>query len=226
MTNQPSATRSPPAAPNAPGRLITRDDIVTTALEIAAERGVDGVTMRTLADRLGVSVATAYYHVHDKADLLRLMVNASLAEVPYPPKDLPWDERLRILLRDVRSAIARHPGLFTTSILQSRAEGVEIGRLTEYTKEMIEDAGVPEDQREHALLAVTTYTSGQIFLDSVGQQVVPNLTPAVHAPGQGPEAFEPGPSFQILLNGIAQLARTSPEKKRSQKTAAPDSERA
>jgi AcrR family transcriptional regulator len=191
---------------------------VTTALEIAAERGIDGVTMRTLADRLGVSVATAYYHVHDKADLLRLMVNASLADVSYPSRDLPWNERLSILLRDVRRAIARHPGLFTTSILQGRPDGVEIGRLTAYTKEMIEDAGVPEDQREHALIAVTTYTSGQIFLDSVGQEAAP--TPAVNPPSQGPEPFEPGPSFQILLNGIAQLGRKSPAKIRGQKTAA------
>ena len=61
---------------------------------IAERVGVAGVTMRILADELGVSVATAYYHVKDKAELLRLMGDAAFAKVPCPPPGPPWDLRL------------------------------------------------------------------------------------------------------------------------------------
>ena len=81
--------------PGGGGRLVSRGEIVEAALAIAQRLGVAGVTMRLLADELGVSVATAYYHVKDKAELLRLMAEATLEQVHCPSTRLAWDVRRR-----------------------------------------------------------------------------------------------------------------------------------
>ncbi|HEY3669550.1 MAG TPA: helix-turn-helix domain-containing protein, partial [Acidimicrobiia bacterium] len=117
MTDPADHTRDPTHSPSVRlasngGRLVTRQEIVDAALVIAERIGVDRVTMRILADELGVSVATAYYHVESKAELLRLMGDAALAQVACPPRETPWDRRLTALSHDVRRTTARYPGLF------------------------------------------------------------------------------------------------------------------
>jgi AcrR family transcriptional regulator len=184
------------------GRLVTRQEIVDAALLIAERVGVDRVTMRILADELGVSVATAYYHVVDKAELLRLMGNAALAQVPCPALKAPWDQRLIELSDDVRRTTARYPGLFPT--VPGVLEGPEVERLSECTLEMLRDAGVPEDELDATLRAVATYTWGQLLLDSLGREP---LSPEARSSSQRAQSATFDASFQILLDGIRNRGR-------------------
>jgi AcrR family transcriptional regulator len=189
------------------GRLVSRDEIVETALAIAERGGVEGVTMRILAEELGVSVATAYYHVQDKAELLQLMGEAMLAKVPCPPAHLPWDARLVTLSEDVRRNTARYPGLFAR--VPGITEGAEVERLSECTLQMLRDAGISEDDLEATLLAVATYTWGRLLLDALGREA---LAPAQLASsrGRGPAATAPpSTGLEILLDGIRYRASQS-----------------
>ncbi len=52
------------------GRGLTREQIVAAAFQVLDEHGLDGLTMRRVAGRLGVQAAALYWHVSDKADLL------------------------------------------------------------------------------------------------------------------------------------------------------------
>jgi AcrR family transcriptional regulator len=73
---------------------------------------MDGLTMRALAAELGASAMAPYYYFKTKSELIRLLGNSLLARIEVPPKDAgSWDERLRTLLRDQRSALKKHPGL-------------------------------------------------------------------------------------------------------------------
>ncbi|WP_432837797.1 TetR/AcrR family transcriptional regulator C-terminal domain-containing protein [Dactylosporangium sp. CA-092794] len=67
---------------------VTRDRIVTAALELLDEQGMDAVTVRALAARLNVRAPALYWHVQNKQELLDEMstaiqrrVNAALSEV-------------------------------------------------------------------------------------------------------------------------------------------------
>ena len=205
-TQDRNADASTPAA-EAGGRLVSRQEIIDTALAITERVGVAGVTMRLLADELGVSVATAYYHVKDKAELLRLMGDATLANVPCPPRNAPWDRRLLALSEDVRRTTARYPGLFPGT--PGITEGPEVARLSECTLEMLRDAGVPEAELETALVAVATYTWGRLLLDSLGQDA---LSPKSRRSSRRPDVAEPSTptfasSFEFLLDGIRQRGR-------------------
>jgi AcrR family transcriptional regulator len=163
--------------------------------------------MRMLAEELGVSVATAYYHVKDKAELLRLMADATLAQVPCPPRDQPWDARLVALSEDVRRTTARYPGLMSN--VPGFTEGPEVARLSECTLDMLRDAGIADEELEAALLAVATYIWGQLLLDALGREALsPESRGSSRRSAPAPPAVPTfATSFQIVLDGIRHRGR-------------------
>jgi hypothetical protein len=134
--------------------------------------------------------------------LLRLMGDAALAQVQCPRSGSPWDRRLIALSEDVRRTTARYPGLFPA--VPGVTEGPEVARLSECTLEMLRDAGIREEELEATLLAVATYTWGQLLLDSLGREAVAVAT--TPAP-----PFET--SFEILLDGIRSRGRAHPDQR-------------
>jgi TetR/AcrR family tetracycline transcriptional repressor len=73
---------------------LDRDEVVRVALQLLDEVGLDGLTMRSLAERLGVKAASLYWHLRDKEELAELLLEAINAEIPEPNPRLPWRERV------------------------------------------------------------------------------------------------------------------------------------
>ncbi|HUF99223.1 MAG TPA: TetR/AcrR family transcriptional regulator [Ilumatobacter sp.] len=70
---------------------LSLDEIVSTAVALTAARGLDDLSMRTLAGELGVTAMTVHHHVGDKQRLVELVADAIVAGVSVPDDDLPWD---------------------------------------------------------------------------------------------------------------------------------------
>jgi TetR/AcrR family tetracycline transcriptional repressor len=93
----------------APARpVVTRDRLVREALALLDEVGFDGLTMRRLAERLGVRAASLYNHVGDKLELLALLADAVCAEVREPGSGRDWRARLEALAGDYRRVLLAH----------------------------------------------------------------------------------------------------------------------
>ena len=92
--------------------LINRELVLKTALVIADEMGLPAVTMRTVAQRLGVTPRALYRHVASKDDLLDGVVELLLTEFPATPETSPWNERLSSVARSIRNSALRHPQVF------------------------------------------------------------------------------------------------------------------
>ncbi len=75
-------------------RPLDRDQIVRAALALLDEAGLDELTMRRLADRLGVQAASLYRHVRDKRELLVLLADEVTGEIPLVSPEGPWRARL------------------------------------------------------------------------------------------------------------------------------------
>jgi len=60
---------------------LTRERLVSAALELIGEEGLDGLSMRALADRLEVKAASLYWHVRDRGELLELLAESILETV-------------------------------------------------------------------------------------------------------------------------------------------------
>lgn len=82
--------------------------VVRTALELLDEKGVDAVSVRGTADRLGVRMNTVLWHTKTKARLLELMADAIIAEAPVDQLPAPWDERVTELAHRYRRALLAH----------------------------------------------------------------------------------------------------------------------
>jgi AcrR family transcriptional regulator len=96
---------------------VSRDAILDASLALLDEDGELGLTMRTLAARLGVTPMSLYHHVSDRAGLLRALSDrvygAVLQGVDAPGSDLPGSDidRIRTLLTRYYDAVVAHPQL-------------------------------------------------------------------------------------------------------------------
>lgn len=88
---------------------LDRERVVEAALELLDEVGLDGLSMRRLADRLGVKAASFYWHVRDKEELLDLVFDRVIGEVEVPEPDPPrWREQVREVAHRMRRVANSH----------------------------------------------------------------------------------------------------------------------
>src|SRR5690349_12346401 len=100
-----------PAA--APRSVLSHQQIAAAAVELADAEGLDSLSMRRLAARLGVAAMAIYRYVSSKQELLELMVDATFAESQEGMGEAPcgWRDVLRAMARQNRARMLRHPWL-------------------------------------------------------------------------------------------------------------------
>lgn len=85
--------------------------IVQAALAIAERDGPDGLTMRAVADEIGVTPTALYRHVEDKRALISLMVDAVVTEHALPAPTGDWREDLWQMAQAMRAMTHAHPAV-------------------------------------------------------------------------------------------------------------------
>ena len=96
----------PDAEPARP--RVTREDIVRNALEVLDHGGLDGLTMRRLAKRMGIKAASLYNHVRGKDDLLASIADAICGQIPDIDRARAWRGQLEALAVQFRKALLAH----------------------------------------------------------------------------------------------------------------------
>src|SRR6476646_9492590 len=89
---------------------LTREDVIAATQRLLDRAGAEALSMRILARELAVSVSTLYWHVRDKRELLKLMIDDSLSAVRVPD-DGDWRHRLSEFLRQGRNVLRARPVL-------------------------------------------------------------------------------------------------------------------
>lgn len=96
---------------------ITREAIVEAALRILDAEGLDGLSMRRVAEALDTGAASLYRHVGSKDGLLDLVFDQVIGEQEVPDADPErWREQLRDVARTMRATILRHRDIVLISI--------------------------------------------------------------------------------------------------------------
>ncbi|HVU79255.1 MAG TPA: TetR/AcrR family transcriptional regulator [Gaiellaceae bacterium] len=91
---------------------LTREALTTVALRIVDEDGLDALSMRRLAQELGVQASGLYTYVSGKAELLQLMLERVSAEVEVPDPDPEhWQEQVKDVLRGLYRVLGSHRDL-------------------------------------------------------------------------------------------------------------------
>jgi len=89
-------------------RTLTRERVLRTAVALADERGLKGLTMRSLAKELDVEAMSLYNHVANKGDLLDGMIELVFSEIEPPAAGADWKAELRKRAVSTRTALLRH----------------------------------------------------------------------------------------------------------------------
>jgi AcrR family transcriptional regulator len=138
---------------------ISRDAVLDVTLELAETQGLDAVSMRKVAARLGVTPMALYHHVRDKDDLLDGLVERLLAELPLPDPTLPWEQRLRQLADALRETAAGHPDAFQMLLRRPVATAGALN-VREAVYAALRDAGVPDELVPRAERLLSTFVLG------------------------------------------------------------------
>lgn len=88
---------------------LSREKIAAAALRIADKEGFASVSMRRIAQEMGVGTMSLYYYVRTKADLISVMDDALMGEVLAPSLPANWREALTVIATRTRDGFLRHP---------------------------------------------------------------------------------------------------------------------
>ncbi|MGC4106262.1 MAG: TetR family transcriptional regulator [Thermomicrobiales bacterium] len=148
------------AAPSAPPSTLTPDAITDAALALACNGGLETVSIRKLAARLGVTPMAIYWHVPNKDALLDAMAGRlfDAAIIPGDPS-VPWPERLRILLSSLLAVVRTQPEVAT--LLSTRTVRSASGlAATDAMLDILRLAGFsPEQATQVGRLAIGTISN-------------------------------------------------------------------
>ena len=139
---------------------LSLDRIVATAVELLDAEGVDGLTMRRLADRLGSGAMSLYWHVDSKEAVFDLALD-SVLEYRGPPQlteSQDWRGEVVHMLEDWRASMLRHP--WSASLLPRRALGPNMLSRLELLSKTLSRAGVAEADLNVAIWSLWNHVMG------------------------------------------------------------------
>jgi AcrR family transcriptional regulator len=138
---------------------LSLERIVATAIELLDAQGIDGLTMRRLADRLGSGAMSLYWHVDNKEEVFDLALDAVLAYGgPQTVEAQDWRGHVVHMLEDWRACMLRHP--WSASLLPRRALGPNILARLELLSRTLSGAGVADGDLNVALWSLWNYVIG------------------------------------------------------------------
>jgi AcrR family transcriptional regulator len=85
--------------------------VVSAALSVVEAEGGDALTMRRVADEIGVSASSLYGYVRNKEELVQFVLEQIMTEIRVPPASRDWQDMLRSWARETRAVFRRHPGV-------------------------------------------------------------------------------------------------------------------
>jgi TetR/AcrR family transcriptional regulator, tetracycline repressor protein len=148
-----------------PRGSLTRQEIINEALALLDEHGPGALSMRRLADRLGVAPNALYTYVRGKADLIDGLVDQVYADLnldPDPSGD--WTQQLTTLSQDVRDHLLAHPAVVPYA-LQQPGLGPHSLRLGEAIYRVLRPAGFSDQAVVGTVYALLTYILGFVALE-------------------------------------------------------------
>ncbi|MEA2441918.1 MAG: hypothetical protein QOH76_3342 [Thermoleophilaceae bacterium] len=149
------------AAPRDPRARLSREQVARAALDLLDRDGLGALSMRRLADHLGVGTMTLYGYFSNKEDLLDAVIDAAVADGDSAELEGPWQDQLRQLMRSSRRRLGRHP-----SLVKVRAERPvlrpEALRFAETGITILRGAGFSRQDAARAFRLLFTYVFGYV----------------------------------------------------------------
>jgi AcrR family transcriptional regulator len=191
--------------------FLSRDLIIQEAFALLNTHGPGALSMRRLADHLGVAPNALYTHVRGKADLIDGLIDqvyAGLELDPDPSKD--WTEQLSGISQAVRAQLLAHPAVVPFA-LQQPGLGPHGLRLGEAIYNVLRPAGFSDQATVGTVYALLTYILGFVALEIPRAGTDPQTSDEFVRRLQAFFAALPPGEFPHTVQLAPQLARISTE---------------
>jgi AcrR family transcriptional regulator len=160
------ATRTVPSAE--PRTPLSKERVLRAAVDLADKGGIESLSMRKLAQELGVEAMSLYNHVRNKDDVLDGVVDVVVGEIQIPPETSDWKASLRQTVLSARAALLRHP--WAPRVIESRKNpSPATFQYFESVIGILRKGGFSVDLTHHALHALGSRVLGftqELFNDS------------------------------------------------------------
>jgi AcrR family transcriptional regulator len=144
--------------------------ITDAAIKVLDSEGLDGLSMRRVADALNTGPASLYWHVGNKDGLLDLVFDQLIGEMRVPaPQGGRWKEQLKEVALDQRATILRHRDLVAISMGRIPM-GPHALRYTEAVVAILRAGGVPDDLAVSGYLLLFALVNG-FTMDEMAEPV-------------------------------------------------------
>jgi AcrR family transcriptional regulator len=138
---------------------LSKERVLVAGVALADESGIGALTMRRLADRLGVEPMSLYHHVANKSEILDGMVDLVFREIELPAAEGNWKVELRRRSVSARDALRRHP--WAIGRMESRSTpGPATLRHHDAVIGCLRASGFTVELTAHAFSAIDSYLYG------------------------------------------------------------------
>jgi AcrR family transcriptional regulator len=150
-------TIDPSATPRVP---LSRERILLAAIALADEGGLESLSMRKLAQALGVKAMSLYNYVTNRDDILDGIVDIVVSEIELPDMiGADWQIAMRRRATSAHTMLLRHP--WATMAMMSRLNmGPAMLRYVDATLGCLCEAGFSDEMADHAWNAIDSHIYG------------------------------------------------------------------
>ncbi len=138
---------------------LNSDRVLRSAIEIADKRGIESLTMRKLAQKLGVEAMTVYYYFAKKDDIVDGILDLVVSEIEVPAAGGDWRVAVRQSAISAHKVLLRHPWACTLMMSPARVRPARL-RYMESLLGRLREAGFSAEMTHHAYHAVDSHIIG------------------------------------------------------------------
>lgn len=150
---------------------LSRERVLDAAVRLADAGGIDSLSMRRLAQELGVEAMSLYHHVASKEEILNSLVDMVVGEFELPSAEREWRESIRRTARSAHDVLVRHPWAANLMLSPGRVSAARLGYMDAILG-TLRQAGFSADMTDHAYHALESHIMG-FTLWEVGMQLPP-----------------------------------------------------
>jgi AcrR family transcriptional regulator len=145
---------------------LSRERVLEAAMAVADEGGIDALTIRSLAQSLGVKPMSVYYYVANKDEILDGIVDLVFSQIELPTADGDWRAEIHRRAHSARRVLRAHP--WAIGLMESRTSpGPATLRHHDSVIATLRGAGFSHALTAHAYALLDSYTYG-FALQEVG----------------------------------------------------------
>jgi AcrR family transcriptional regulator len=138
---------------------LSRERVLSAAIALADEAGIESLSMRKLGQALGVEAMSLYNHVANKDEILNGIVDIVAGEIDLPPPGTDWKAALRRIALSAYEVLVKHP--WAANLVLS-ASGISESRL-QYMEAILgtlRRAGFSAEMTDHGYHALESHIMG------------------------------------------------------------------